>query len=123
MENERIKLVNKLKEIMKIKDEKLTWVLLCKYTYFDSFATAFAFGTNWNETNLGLIPIGHLQMALFNILNFPNNCENCKALEEKNEKEKEGLCVGCEPHSIVDYDFSCGHFKNPRVPLTKLKGE
>lgn len=56
-------------------DSELTWANLCKFTKFDSFVTALAFGLNWQITDVNDIPIGHLRMAHFNVLAFPKDKE------------------------------------------------
>jgi len=54
---------------------KLSWAKLCSLTEFDSFATAFAFGLQWNENcpNDRLITMNEkfINMILFNVINFP----------------------------------------------------
>lgn len=111
----RDQIITELKKHAGLENDELSWASLCKHTYFDSFVTAMAHGLNWNDSNMATMPIGSLKMALFNMVNFPKVCGHCKHLHKRNEVAEEGLCTGCNPHSTVDFDMSCGVFRNPRL--------
>lgn len=73
----REQLIDDLKSFgLKLDDNELSWVELCKFTEFDSFMTALAFGLHWNEgdegaNKLDVIDMAKLRMAHYNITNFP----------------------------------------------------
>jgi len=69
--------IEKIKAIRKIASVKatLSWAKLCELTEFDSFATCFSFGFNWNQNcpddRLLTMDEKYINMILFNLINFP----------------------------------------------------
>lgn len=68
----RQEIIDRINQLLGVEDNnKLEWATLCQNTDFDSFATAFAFGLNWQDSNMQTMPLSHLKMAMFNLLAFP----------------------------------------------------
>jgi hypothetical protein len=67
----RADLIAELKTMLRLEDDNLPWATLCKHTKFDSFATALAFGFNWQNPDMQTMPEANLRMAIFNIRLFP----------------------------------------------------
>lgn len=77
----REEVINEINKIIKRENiELLSWGDVCKYTDFDSIATALAYGLNWEEDILKITD-GALKMVLFNITNFPYGSRIPKKLE------------------------------------------
>lgn len=69
---EREQIIVELKKLVPIENDELKWKDLCFFTKFDSSVTALAYGLNW-EPNINKATLGQLKMALYNMINYPND--------------------------------------------------
>ena len=83
-EMKRYQLTKEIRKKMNLKDLSLPWGRLCNASDFDSFASCFAFGVQWQNPNMRTMPVEFLRFALFSITNFPKG-------SRPTEPEREGF--------------------------------